>query len=84
MIFTKTDKSQGFTTDAGGTGCHLADLLHALDPRTLPESLVEPGVSPVKVKDVAQGRVCCLLHSRRGNVTHSDAWRDGDRAKKSI
>lgn len=73
MILTEANEAQGFPTDAGSTGCHLADLLHALDPRALPESLVEPGVSPVKVEDVAQGGVCRLLHSSRGNVTHSNA-----------
>ncbi len=73
MIQTKADEAQSFATDAGGTGRHLADLLYALDPRALPESLVEPGVSPVKVEDVAQGGVCRLLHSCGGDVTHGDA-----------
>ena len=75
MTLTEADEAEGFATDTGGAGRHLADLLHTLDPRALPESLVEPGVSPVQVEDVAQGGVCCLLHSCRGNVTHGNAWR---------
>lgn len=72
-IHTKANESQGFATDAGGTRRHLADLLHTLDPRALSESLVEPGVSPVEVEDVAYGGVGRLLHSCRGNVTDGDA-----------
>ena len=72
-ILTEADEAQGLAADACGAGSHLADLLYTLDPRALPESLVEPGVSPVKVEDVAQGGVRRLLHSCRGNVTHSDA-----------
>lgn len=73
MILTEADEAKGFAADAGSAGCNLSDLLHTLDPRALPESLVEPGVPPVQVEDVAQGGVCRLLHSCRGNVTHSDA-----------
>lgn len=75
VTLTEANETQGFATDAGGAGRHLADLLYALDPRALAESLVEPGVPPVEVEDVADGGVCRLLHSRRGNVAHSDAWR---------
>lgn len=70
---TKANEAQGLAADAGGAGRHLPDLLHALDPCALSKSLVEPGVSPVKVEDVAQGGVCRLLHGGRGNVTHSNA-----------
>lgn len=73
MTLTEANEAQGLATDARSAGCHLPDLLHALDPRALSESLVEPGVSPVKVEDVAQGGVCRLLHSCRRNVTHSNA-----------
>lgn len=79
---TEANETQGFATDAGGAGRHLADLLHALDPRALTESLVEPGVPPVEVEDVADGGVCRLLHSRRGNVAHSDAWRKKRKKKR--
>lgn len=74
-IPTKTNEAQGFATDARGPGRHLTDMLHALDARAFSQSLVEPGVSSVEVEDVAQGGVSRLLHSRRGNVAHGDAWR---------
>jgi len=73
MAPTEADEAEGLAADAGGAGRHLADLLHALDPRALPESLVEPGVPPVKVEDVAEGGVGRLLHSCRGDVTHSNS-----------
>lgn len=73
-IPTETNEAQGFAADARGPGRHLADVLHALDARAFSESLVEPSVSSVEVEDVAQGGVSRLLHSRRGNVAHGDAW----------
>lgn len=62
LLFTEADEAEGFAAYAGGTGRNFTDLLHALDPRALPESLVEPGVSSIKVEDVAQGGVGRLLH----------------------
>lgn len=75
---TESDQAQRLPSDSGCSGRHLADLLHALDPRALPESLVQPGVSSVQVKDVTKCRVCCLFYSRRGNITHRNAWRRRD------
>lgn len=37
---TKADEAKGLSSDPGRPWRHLPDLLHALDPRALPESLV--------------------------------------------
>lgn len=61
---TKPDEAEGLSPDPGRARRHLTDLLHALDPRTFPEGLVQPGVSPVQVEDVAERGVGCFLHGR--------------------
>lgn len=71
---TKSDQAQRLSSDPGCSWRHLPDLLHALDPRALPKSLVQPGVSPVQVKDVTKRRVCCFFYGRWGNITHCNAW----------
>lgn len=70
---TKSNEAEGLSSDSGRARRHLPDLLHALDPRALPESLVQPGVSPVQVEDVTKRRVGRLFYSRWGNVTDGDA-----------
>ena len=72
-IPTEANETQGFATDACGSGRHLAYVLHALDARAFSQSLIEPSVSPVEVEDVAHGGVGRLLHSRRRDVAHGDA-----------
>ena len=51
---TEPDEAERLPSDPGRPRRHLPDLLHALDPRALPESLVQPGVSPVQVEDVTE------------------------------
>lgn len=72
-MLTEADDSQSFPSDAGSSRCNLADLLHALDPRALAESLVQPGGTSVEIEDVAQRRIGCLFHWSWGHVTHSYA-----------
>ena len=71
---TKPDEAERLPPDPGRTRRHLSDLLHALDPRALPESLVQPGVSPVQVEDVTKCRVSCFFYGCWGNITYGDAW----------
>ncbi len=75
QFLTKANKSECFSSDAGGPGRHLSDLLHALDPCALTHGLVQPGVPPVQVQDVAQRRVCRLLHGSWRNITHCNTCR---------
>jgi len=69
---TEADEAERLPPDAGGTGGHLPDLLHALHPRAFPQRLVEPRVPPVEVEDVADGGVGRLLHGGRGDVADGD------------
>lgn len=39
LLLTKPDKSQRLSSDPRGSWRHLSDLLHALNPRALPQSL---------------------------------------------
>lgn len=61
---TEPDEAEGLSPDPGRARRHLPDLLHALDPRALPEGLVQPGVSPVQVEDVTERGVSRFLHGR--------------------
>lgn len=69
---TEADESECFSSDACGAGGHFSDLLDALDPGSLAQSLVQPRVPPVQVQDVADGGVGRLFHSRRRDVTDCD------------
>lgn len=59
---TEADEAERLPADAGGSGGHLPDLLHALHPRALAQRLVQPRVPPVQVEHVAHGGVGRLLH----------------------
>lgn len=72
---TEADEAERLPPDAGSTGGHLPDLLHALHPRAFPQRLVEPRVSSVEVEDVADGGVGRLLHGSRGDVADGDPCR---------
>lgn len=73
-FLTKPYESERLSAYASCSWRQLPDLLYALEPRALPKSLVQPGVPPVQIQDVTEGRVCRLLHSCRRDITHCNAY----------
>lgn len=81
-LLTKSDEAKRLSSDPGCPWCYLADLFYALDSRALPESLVEPGVSPVQVEDVTESWVCCFFYSCWRNITHCNTWKRQSEGRK--